>query len=119
VLAALPQNAQNIGSSPSGEKVLYALPDVAVTPTPFPDGPAPLNRYPVQLWKWDGKTAHKLGTMEDCIADYLWSANEQVVAISTYAFREPCKVQTGIANLQEGNVQPLFTESGSEDKVVM
>ncbi len=119
VLAALPPNAQNIGSSPSGEKVLYAVPDVQVTPTPFPDGPAPLNRYPVLLWMWDGKTAHKLGTMEDCIDDYLWSANEQVVTISTYAFREPCEVQTWIVDLQAGNVQPLFTKTGSEENAAI
>jgi len=115
VLATLPPRHRISEARLAGKKCCIGFPKQA-TPTPFPEGPAPLNSYPVQLWVWDGKTAHKLGTVEDCIAEYLWSANEQVVAIST---SEPCKAQTWIVDLPAGNVQLLFPKTGSEENAAV
>lgn len=117
VLATLPPDAQNVGGSPSGTRILYTVPDVAATPTPYPDGPAPLNRFPVQLWLWEEGKARKLGTLEDCIDSYLWSANEQVVVISTYSYRGPCEVQTWIVDLEADRLYPLFLKSNYDGSV--
>jgi len=117
VLDTLPPEVQNVGGSPSGTRILYTVPDVPATPTPHPDGPASLNRYPVQLWLWEEGKVRKLGTLEDCIDSYLWSGNEQVVVVSTYFYRGQCGVQTWIVELEADRLYPMFLKSDYEGSV--
>lgn len=81
LLAQLPSNAEAIERSPSGAYGLYTTFAASATPTPLPDGEGLYEPYPAQLWFWDGEHSRALGMVEDCVGSYLWSANEQVVAI--------------------------------------
>lgn len=117
MLTVLPPNARDVGSSPSGAKTLFTVPDVAATPTPPADGPGSLNQYRVQMWLSHDGGVRKLGTLENCINQYHWSADEQVVVISTHSYRGPCDVQVWLLDLQTDSLRPLYLKSEHDNSI--
>jgi len=112
VLAKLPSDAHVVEASPSGDKVLYTIPD-AHSPSPSPvDGPPVYKQQFAELWLFDGEKASRIERIEDCIGHYLWSASEQIVIVLPDSPPRKCETaESWILNLKTGHLAPWVVRS--------
>lgn len=80
--AYLPSNAENVGLSPSGEKMIYFV-DIESNPTPSSsiDGELYLGGNPVGVWLWEDGASREVAQIADCDPRYLWTASEDKVLL--------------------------------------
>ena len=107
-LQHLPPNAHSVDQSPSRNKALYILP---VGPTPTPPAITLFNQeISAQLWLWQDGKSTQVGEIFDCVSNYGWSANEEIVIIWSIFFDvDYCKnPSTMLLDLNSLNITPLF-----------
>ncbi len=103
----LPEDAISIGISPSREKVLYVA-RVHPTPTmpPDVDGEIARESIPSELWLIEEGRARRIGPVEDCIENYLWSNGERYVVARAWE-EQVCQARAWWVDLESARVQPL------------
>ena len=101
-LDGLPSSAENISSSPSRSKGLFTVPEVHTTPS---QNSNVSRQNALQLWLWEEGSTRQLGVLENCVANYHWSADERCRADASGASpqtpKQLCHITQAGASLQE------------------
>jgi hypothetical protein len=107
-LLPIPDTAETLGFSPSGQKALFFTP---LEPTPtFPpnlDGEYTLPPVPASLWLWDQGQAHQVGEVFNCIRSTIWSPDEQFVVLWGH-WVMACPNRLWVVSLTNATTSALF-----------
>jgi hypothetical protein len=119
-LSLLPANAELIGASPSGQRIIYVTREVAVTtPKPSPDANGEQwTTASAEMWLAVNGNVRSLGQIEYCGFEYLWSDTETRV-VATAASVEPCSANAWLIDLRTSAIRPLFPKETTAEFVTI
>lgn len=106
----LPAEAADAAIAPSGKIALY-LTLLSPRRTPAPeegDGEVWRGGGPAELWLWREGDSHKIGPIQDCISDAIWSKSEARVVLK--AHREPCEAEAWLVDVNAKRIAPLVPQ---------
>ena len=108
----VPEDALSIAVSPSRRRVLYMV-GLSPTPTPEPnvDGETDWVSTPSELWLVEDGKSRRVGPIENCIKDYLWSDDERIV-IAQSEVPLSCQAYAWLVDLGIPQIVPLFPRPG-------
>lgn len=119
-LSSLPANAELIGASPSGQKIIYVTREVAATTSassPETNGEQWVATS-AEMWLSVNGNVRSLGQIEYCGFEYLWSASETRV-VATAASVEPCSANAWLIDLDTPAIKPLFPKDTTAEFVTI
>jgi len=119
-LNSLPANAELIGASPSGQKIIYVIREVAaITPKSSPEANGEQwTATSAEMWLAVNGNVRSLGQIEYCGFEYLWS-NAETRVVATAASVEPCSANAWLIDLDASTIRPLFPKETTAEFVTI
>lgn len=110
--------AEAVTTSPSGHRAVFLIPVKSNMPTSTPIPLTPVEDRGegmweqmglAEVWYWDSDSMVKLGEIENCVQDYLWSRDENVVVARAIPVPAPCReTHAWLIDLRSLRIVSLF-----------
>lgn len=110
--SSLSTNFELVNVSPSGEKAIFleGTGSPTLTPPSNPDGEVDTVAYMANVWLWEQGDIRQVGQIEVCSRNrYLWTSDEQLVAVQASGIPAPCRQANGwLIDIVNSNIKTVL-----------